>query len=379
MLDRHYLEDELSQLIQTDPSVWQFIQEGSLDGIWYWDLENPDQEWMSPEIWRLFGVDPASKRHDPSEWQDLINPDDLKRALENFDAHCADPNHPYDQIVRYTHADGSTVWVRCRGIAIRDESGKPVRMLGAHNDLTAVKRAEQTEKAGAVLATEELRAFSYALSHDLKAPANTVLMVLNELSEHLEGQLDGEGREMLAIGLKTVMRMRSQIDALLNFTHVTENRQRHEDLDLAALTQEVLSDLRGDIAGAKAGIEVGELPVYSGNAVQIQMLIQNLLSNAIKFRRPGQPPRMRISAAPLDGAGGVRLSVADNGIGIAPADREKIFGMFQRLHVYQDYPGSGLGLSMCRRVARNHGGSITVADTPGGGTTFIVNLPGKHS
>ncbi|MFW8635794.1 sensor histidine kinase [Cribrihabitans pelagius] len=378
MQDRHYLENELSELIRTDPSVWQFIQEGSLDGIWYWDLENPNQEWMSPEMWRLFGVDPASMRHDPAEWQDLINPDDLKQALENFHAHCADPDHPYDQIVRYTHADGSTVWVRCRGIAIRDESGTPIRMLGAHNDLTAVKRAEQAEKAGAVIATEELRAFSYALSHDLKAPANTVLMVLKELGEHLDGQLDEDGREMLGIGLKTVMRMRSQIDALLNFTHVTENRQRHEELDLTALTRELIADLRGDIAEAKAEIQLGELPVYSGNPVQIRMLIQNLLSNAIKFSRPGQPPLVRISATPLDEAGGLRLMVADNGIGIAAADREKIFGMFQRLHVYQDYPGSGLGLSMCRRVARNHGGSITVADTPGGGTTFIADLPGKH-
>lgn len=376
MQDRHYLEEELSQLIRTDPSIWQFLQEGSLDGVWYWDIENPEQEWMSPEMWRLFGIDPATKRHDPAEWQDLINPDDLKLALENFHAHCADPGHPYDQIVRYRHADGSTVWVRCRGIAIRDAAGKPLRMLGAHTDLTAVKRAEQAQKAGATHANEELRAFSYALSHDLKAPANTVLMVLTELAEHLDAQLDEEGRQMLDIGVRTVMRMRSQIDALLEYTHVTEDRHQGSELDLNELTQEVLLDLQADIAEARAEITMGALPVILASRIQMRMLVQNLLSNAIKFRRPGRPPHVRITAEPLEAEGGVALRVADNGIGVAPEDAARIFDMFQRLHAYQDYPGTGLGLPMCSRIVRNHGGSIRVEPTPGGGATFIAELTG---
>ncbi|MDP7110326.1 MAG: PAS domain-containing protein [Myxococcota bacterium] len=90
---------------------------------------------MSPRLWEVLGVDPDAKQHLASEWQDLIHPDDLQLALENFERHCADPDHPYDQIVRYTHADGSTVWVRCRGVAIRDSEGRPIRMLGAHNEI----------------------------------------------------------------------------------------------------------------------------------------------------------------------------------------------------------------------------------------------------
>ena len=127
--DRHYLKSELEEQIRTNPAMWDFIQQSSLDGVWYWDLENPENEWMSPEFWRLFGIEPQEKRHDPAEWQDIIFPEDLETALENFHAHCADPNHPYDQIVRYRHVDGSTVWVRCRGLAIRDETGRPIRML----------------------------------------------------------------------------------------------------------------------------------------------------------------------------------------------------------------------------------------------------------
>lgn len=139
----HYLKEELYSLIREDPSVFEFLQEGALDGIWYWDLEKTEHEWMSPRFWTVLGYDPAERKHLASEWQDLIFPEDLEKALENFRLHCADPSHPYDQVVRYRHKDGSTIWVRCRGLAIRDKTGKPVRMLGAHNELTRQKRAEE--------------------------------------------------------------------------------------------------------------------------------------------------------------------------------------------------------------------------------------------
>ena len=123
--------------------LFDFLQTGSLDGIWYWDLETGIDEWMSPRFWQILGYDPDEKRHLASEWQDLIFPEDLAQAIANFNKHCSDPSHPYDQIVRYRHKNGSTIWVRCRGIAIRNEEGKPVRMLGAHTDMTGQKQAEQ--------------------------------------------------------------------------------------------------------------------------------------------------------------------------------------------------------------------------------------------
>jgi diguanylate cyclase (GGDEF)-like protein/PAS domain S-box-containing protein len=138
MQKQHYLKDELYKLVASQPEIFDFFQRGSLDGLWYWDLENPEHEWMNERFWELLGYDPAEMKHLASEWQDLINPDDLQVALANFEKHCEDPSHPYDQVVRYRHKKGHTVWVRCRGIAIRDEQGKPVRMLGAHNDLTAL-------------------------------------------------------------------------------------------------------------------------------------------------------------------------------------------------------------------------------------------------
>jgi PAS domain S-box-containing protein len=156
--EKNYLEQELYNLIKTDDSIFTFIQEGSLDGIWYWDLEKPENEWMSPKFWTNFGYDPAEKKHLSSEWQNMIFPEDLKVATENFKKHCENPNHPYDQIVRYRKKDGGTAWVRCRGIAIRDKNGKPVRMLGAHNDITELKAsAMQIEELNNFMTDRELK------------------------------------------------------------------------------------------------------------------------------------------------------------------------------------------------------------------------------
>ncbi|MCO5250188.1 MAG: PAS domain S-box protein [Candidatus Kapabacteria bacterium] len=138
-----YLKKELYSLIQSDESLFDFIQESSLDGLWYWDLENPENEWMNAKFWTVLGYNPDEMPHKSSAWQNIINQDDLKLASDNFTKHCENPNFPYDQIVRYTHKNGSTVWIRCRGMAIRDKDGKPIRMLGAHQDLSDIKNREQ--------------------------------------------------------------------------------------------------------------------------------------------------------------------------------------------------------------------------------------------
>ena len=138
-----YLKKELYGLIKTDESIFDFIQESALDGLWYWDLENPENEWMNAKFWTVLGYNPDEKPHKSTAWQNIINQDDLKLASENFTKHCENPNHPYDQVVRYTHSNGSTVWIRCRGMAIRDKDGKPIRMLGAHQDVSDIKNREQ--------------------------------------------------------------------------------------------------------------------------------------------------------------------------------------------------------------------------------------------
>lgn len=142
-IKENYLKKELYELIKTNDRIFDFIQEGSLDGLWYWDLENPENEWMNTKFWTVLGYDPDKMPHKSSAWKHIINQDDLKVATENLSRHCEDLNQPYDQVVRYTHKDGSTVWIRCRGLAIRDNEEKSIRMLGAHQDISDLKKKEQ--------------------------------------------------------------------------------------------------------------------------------------------------------------------------------------------------------------------------------------------
>lgn len=168
-MEDHYLKQELYNLIQSDLDVFEFLQEASLDGIWYWDLSNPEEEWMSPKFWTTLGYGPGEMPHKVSAWQSLIHPDDLELAKQNLAAHLADPSHPYDQEVRYRHKKGYTVWVRCRGMAIRDKNGHPTRMLGAHNNITKLKEIEirlskENRQLSAVLENSGL----YILSTDIE-------------------------------------------------------------------------------------------------------------------------------------------------------------------------------------------------------------------
>jgi len=379
---KHYLQDELETLVKTDPSMWEFLQRGSLDGIWYWDLERPENEYMSPEMWRLFGIDPATKTHNPAEWQDLIFQGDLETALVNFQQHCADPDHPYDQIVRYRHADKSTVWVRCRGVAIRDEQGKPIRMLGAHNDLTAVKRAEQDIKASnqkLVAANTELSSFAYSVSHDLKAPANTLDMVLQELHEHLEATGDKEGLELTGFGISAVTRMKTLVEDVLDYTRVVGQKLAFENVNLTLCIDEILQNLKADIERGSARIHCDELPVIRGNSTQIKLLFQNLITNALKFQEKGASPEINIQCRAENQDGFTIISVSDNGIGVDPTFHDRIFTMFERLHQKEDYPGTGLGLPLCRRIALNHDGEIFIHSEVGKGSTFTIHFSNRLS
>lgn len=142
MLNDNYLKSELYSSIKNNEQIFDFIQDNCLDGLWYWDLEKPENEWMNPRFWHTLGYNPNEMPHSPSAWQNIINQNDLQVAIDNFQKHLADENHPYDQIVRYRHKEGHTVWIRCKGKAMRDQQGKPTRMLGVHNDITDFKNKE---------------------------------------------------------------------------------------------------------------------------------------------------------------------------------------------------------------------------------------------
>ena len=205
--EENYLKTELYSLIKEDEQIFEFLQSGATDGMWYWDLTQPENEWMNDRFWQELGYDPEQKAHLASEWQDIINQDDLNLALTNFQQHCDNPAHPYDQEVRYCHKNGSTVWIRCRGIAIRDHSGTPIRMLGSHSNITALKESEARYQRNVleldraydtikVALEESEKMFDLAPDANLKLNAKGCILKANAQAELLFGYKKAELEQM---------------------------------------------------------------------------------------------------------------------------------------------------------------------------------------
>ncbi|MCC5929684.1 MAG: PAS domain-containing protein [Cyclobacteriaceae bacterium] len=149
--ERNYLEAEFYEQLRNGLDAFRFLLDTALDGMWYWDLERPENEWMSPRFWTCLGYDPRKMPHKSSAWQNIIFKEDLHMVQSNFEKHLMDPNHPYDQMVRYRHKTGKTIWMQCKGVAIRNKEGKAVRMLGIHINRTDQKIKEELSKANLLL------------------------------------------------------------------------------------------------------------------------------------------------------------------------------------------------------------------------------------
>ncbi|MGW3988443.1 sensor histidine kinase [Streptomyces sp. NPDC004830] len=219
----------------------------------------------------------------------------------------------------------------------------------------------------------ELEQFAYVASHDLQEPLRKVSSFTQLLQRRYGGQLDAKADQYIAFAVDGANRMQSLINDLLAFSRVGRILNDHQKVDLESVLDGTLNDLGVSIEETDAEITHDPLPTVVGDASQMGMLWQNLLSNAIKFRSPGQPPRIHV-AATKDGADW-RFAVSDNGIGIAPEFREKVFVLFQRLHTKDAYPGTGIGLAMCKKVVEFHGGTITIDPEYTSGTRVVFTLP----
>ena len=230
------------------------------------------------------------------------------------------------------------------------------------------QRAQELARSNA-----ELEQFASIASHDLKEPLRKVQTFTQQLSVTEADHLSEEGRDYLNRAGAAGERMQALIDDLLKFSRVATQGRPFEQVDLTAVANQAVSDLETVIAESGGSVEVGELPTVAADPLQMRQLVQNLLSNGLKFHREGVPPRVQLS-------GRVRgrfaeFQVADNGIGFESRYQTRIFRVFERLHGRGAYPGTGIGLALCRKIVDRHGGTITAESTPGEGSTFTVTLP----
>jgi signal transduction histidine kinase len=281
-------------------------------------------------------------------------------------------DHAFDQIGQ------RSMLLNARGI----ESSEQPMLLLAFEDVTERRRLEherdiarqEAEQRAADLArsNSELERFAYVASHDLQEPLRMVASYTSLLARRYEGQLDERADRYIHYAVDGAHRMQALINALLDYS-----RLGRQDSPRTAVScdEAVASALRGlertrrEVGGV---ITSDPLPTVMGHRLQLEQLFQNLVSNALKFRSD-KPPRIHVSAA-ADGEGW-RFAVRDNGIGMETRHFEQVFVIFQRLHSRADYPGTGIGLAICRRIVEQHGGRMWVESEPGGGSTFFFTLP----
>jgi PAS domain S-box-containing protein len=217
----------------------------------------------------------------------------------------------------------------------------------------------------------ELQQFAYVASHDLQEPLRAVSTFCEMLQRRYQGKFDAEADQWLSFVVTGARRMQTLVQDLLAYSRLESRRQAMAPVACGEIVQKVVTNLRSAVDEAGAQVTWDELPTVEGDASQLAQLFQNLIGNAIKFHSQA-PPAVHISAALEDGMW--RFAVRDNGIGIDPKYQERIFEIFKRLHTSDRYPGTGIGLAICRKVVQRHGGRIWVESQPGQGGTFYFTI-----
>src|SRR3954453_13323715 len=300
---------------------------------------------------------------------ELVHPDD-RADTERQIARLAQGETITESVCRLICKDG-TIRSMARSGGPGDEAfyivGRDVSdRLAMERELA--RRAERLQNTNT-----ELQDFAYTASHDLSEPLRMVASFLGLLERRTGDALDDKAREYLRQAGDGAVRMRHLIDDLLQYSRVANEEPLREPVDLRALVDDVLRGLGPALESEGAVVEVGARPTLVAEPSQLTQLLQNLVGNAVKFHAPGVAPTIRVSARRTHGA--CVVTVADDGIGIADGDQERIFAMFTRLHGRDQYAGTGSGLAICRRIAERHGGRIYVESSVGEGSAFHTLLP----
>lgn len=254
-----------------------------------------------------------------------------------------------------------------------DEIGQLTREFNRMADAITKSDAQLQERALALArSNSELEQFAYVASHDLQEPLRMVVGYVQLLERRLADKLDKETREFMGFAVDGALRMQNLIQDILAYSRVSTKGEPLAPVDSAAALQDALDMLAGRIAETGAEMDAQPLPRVMADRTQLVQLFQNLIGNALKFCK-GRGPRVRVEATRQ--GGWWRFAVSDNGIGIAPEYRAQLFVIFKRLHTRREYPGTGIGLAICKRIVERHGGQIGIESAPAGGALFWFTLP----
>jgi PAS domain S-box-containing protein len=365
-------DERFRALIQNSHDVVQLL---SAEGVILYE---------SPSVARVLGYAPEEMIGRRAA--DFVHPEDVGPRLEGFRQAVGSGGAASTAEIRIRHKDGSWRWIESTGRSLLDDPAvravvvnfrdvtdrklaeDEIRALNAGLEKKVTERTEQLEEA-----VRELEAFSYSVSHDLRAPLRHIGGFVELLERKSSGNLDDEGRRYLGIVGQSAKRMDQLISNLLSFSRMSRQELRKSRFNMADLMGQCVRELQPDVEGRDILWEIADFPPAYGDQDLLRQVAANLLSNAAKFTR--ERGRARIEAGFLREEGQTVYFVRDNGDGFDMKYADKLFGVFQRLHDSSRFEGTGIGLANVRRVISRHGGRTWAEGKPGEGATFYFSLP----
>lgn len=322
-------------------------------------------------------------------FQVITHPDDRETNLDIIHQALRGETQSYQIEKRYLHKQGQTVWASVNGSVIRDAHENPLYVIAQVQDVTRRKQAEDTVRtlnsqleervrertAALARANADLRQLAYVSAHDLQEPVRMVTTYIQLVARRYQDKLDSDADQFIGYAIEGATRMHLLLNDLLAYLQVEMKEQEFVDTDCEVVLETALSSLRQAIKDTGATVTHDPLPTVWANASQLSLVFQNLIDNALKFH-DSSPPRVHIWAEPHDGAW--LFAVRDDGIGIEPQYTERIFTMFERLHTRMEYPGTGMGLTLCKKIVEQHGGRIWLESVPGKGSVFLFTVSGER-
>ncbi|MGE0645866.1 MAG: PAS domain S-box protein [Nitrospira sp.] len=317
-------------------------------------------------------------------WLDLVHPDDAP-VVDRIWKESVASGSPFMTEYRLKAADGSYYWQLARATAQRNDKGEIYVWFGTTTDISAQKDNEATlEQFNSLLesrsealaaANKELEAFSYSVSHDLRAPLRTMTGFAQALLEDYGEKLEPEASRYLTIISNGARQMGRLIDDLLSFSRLSRQNLTVGSISLAELVQEIREELAADQAGRTIEWDIADLPMCRGDRTTIKLVLANLLGNAVKYTRPRDRAKIQVGwQADQQPARSCRIFVRDNGVGFDMRYADKLFVVFQRLHRAEEFEGTGIGLAIVQRIVHRHGGRVWAEGQTGEGATFWFTL-----
>jgi PAS domain S-box-containing protein len=336
-------------------------------GSWELDIGKNELTW-SAEVYRIFGLRPHQFEATYEAFLTSVHPDDRQKVDEAYLGSLRDNRDTYAVEHRVVRPDGEIRFVHEKCEHQRDTAGRITRSMGMVHDITEIHRAQEALRRS----NQELEQFAYVASHDLQEPLRAVVGFLQLLESRYGDQIDAKGRNYIERSVRAGHRMQTLIRDLLTLSRVNTRGATFASADLNQILKNALDNLHSIIQERELDITSAHLPSLSVDASQIQSLFQNLILNAVKYNESAKPV-IEIKCREHERI--YQFSVKDNGIGIAPEFHQRIFMVFQRLHTDREYPGTGLGLALCKKIVERHGGRIWVESRPKDGSTFQFTLP----